>query len=96
MSDTLQHNPEGMIGYMIQNLCSIYNGGEYHRNENEPLLKETIDMLNELNHTLDCFWTDEEKTEPIIKTIAKYNSTNGTKLANESLNNWFKRGTKYE
>jgi len=81
----LATNSSGMINYMIQNLCSIYNSGEYYKKENEEILKETIDMLNEIYYYLDCSWTDEEKIPKIIKIIGDYNSTDGSELARKTL-----------
>jgi hypothetical protein len=91
MKNKLERNPVGMIGYMIQNLCGIYNGGIYHREENEELLEQTIDMLNAINDKLDCFWEDKDKIPEIINIIAKYNAMDGSEMMKRSMDAWLKR-----
>ena len=90
-SNKLERNPVSSIEYMIQNLCCIYNGGAYYKEENGELLEKTIDMLNELYRVLGCFWDDKDKIPEIINIIAKYNAMDGSEMMKKSQEAWLKR-----
>ena len=91
MENKLERNPNSMIGYMVQNLCSIYNGGVYHKERHDELLMQTIDMLNELHNKLDYFWDDKDKIPVIIDIIAEYNAMDGSEMMKRSQEAWLRR-----
>ena len=91
MQNKLERNPNSLIQYMIQNLCSIFNGNIYNHEEHGEILEETIDMLNEIYDKLDCFWNDEEKIPVIIDIIAKYNSIDGSEMGKRAFDAWFRK-----
>jgi hypothetical protein len=88
---SLERNPVGSIGYMVQNLCSIYNGGVYNKEEHGELLEETINMLNDLVDKLDYSWDDDKKAPLIIDIISKYNSKDGSEMMKRSTEAWLRR-----
>lgn len=93
-SSKLERNPVSIIEYMIQNLCCIYNGGIYYKEENGELLEKAIDMFNEFYRVLGCFWDDKDKIPEIVNIIAKYNDMDGSEMMKRSQEAWLRRSNK--